>query len=158
MKGTLEFINFASKYESVLDVGCGFGDYLNHITSRIRVGIDICADAIEIARERAGSQYGIRYIEMNLERLPSLFEKGYFKNFQCVIGSDILEHFEKEKAIELLSCCEQIATEALLWFIPVGIHEQDTDPWDLGNDEYQQHRSIWQPEDMLSRGYEVWYY
>ncbi len=181
MKSTLEFVAEASKYESVLDVGCGLGDYLNHITSKTRVGIDICAKAIEIAKERAETEAKerakelakksrkkrtkdrvdeewVRYVEMDLCNLQLYIDKGYFKGFECVIGTDILEHFEKDMALKMLSCCEEIATKCLLWFIPVGVHEQDSDPWNLGNDQYQQHKSVWEPEDMLSRGYEVWYF
>jgi SAM-dependent methyltransferase len=158
MKGTLEFITFVSQYDSVLDIGCGLGDYLNHITCRTRVGIDICTKALEIARDRAGDQEGINYIQMDLDKFPKLCKSGYFGGFQCVIGTDILEHFEKDRAIEILECCEEIATKALLWFIPIGVHEQDSDPWDLGNDQYQKHKSVWEPGDMYSRGYEVWHY
>ena len=153
-----ETIREASKYDSVLDIGCGTGKLIKQIAANRRYGIDACQKAIDIANvvTKVGNSnvlFGCFDLK-NLGEEPKLLDK----SIECVIGIDIIEHFSKEEAIKLIHTCEKIASKCLIFFVPVGNHPQTKDDRGLGNDHYQTHRSTWYPEDMEKLGYEVFHY
>ncbi len=142
----------ASQYESVLEIGCGKGHYIKQVNAKTRVGIDIFEPAIKLAGH---DPCGVQFIKMDASKIVEVFDS---KTFQCIIGFDIIEHFDIERAFSLLAACEIVASECLMFFIPVGNHPQTKDDQGLDNDYYQTHRSSWYPDDMKALGYEVWHY
>lgn len=145
----VRLIEIASEYDSVLDIGCGSGSTIKRINAKERVGIDICHAAIRAARV---NNNGVEFVYENLSELLSI------RTFECVIGVDIIEHFEMDDAIKLLEVCEATATKNLMFFVPVGNHPQIKDDRGFGNNYFQTHRSTWYPEDMEKLGYEVDFY
>jgi SAM-dependent methyltransferase len=150
---TQRIIKEASKYKSVLDVGCGSGRVIKAIKSRDRYGVDVCTKALEAAKE---DNNGVTFRELDLTRV--IHGTDSLPEVECVIGLDIIEHFTKEDAVLLLVHLEGLVSKCLMWFIPVGHHPQFKDDRGFGNDYYQTHRSTWQPEDMERLGYDVWFY
>jgi SAM-dependent methyltransferase len=141
----------ASKYDSVLEIGCSTGKIIAQIKAGTRIGIDACERAISIARsERPRVLYQV--CDLNNTELIGIRE------VECIIGQDIIEHLFKIKARELLRWIETVATKRIILFIPVGYHPQTKDDRGMGNDYYQTHRSTWYPEDMERLGYDVWFY
>ncbi|HEC61905.1 MAG TPA: class I SAM-dependent methyltransferase [bacterium] len=147
-----EIVKEASEYQSVLEVGCGKGHYIRQVRALERAGIDIFKPAIDIANESSG---GIRFIVLDALKMVERFGPN---SFECVIGLDIVEHFDMQNATQLIVQCEVVAAKCVMFFIPVGNHPQTEDDMGLGNDYYQTHRSTWYPEYMRSLGYEVWHY
>jgi ubiquinone/menaquinone biosynthesis C-methylase UbiE len=145
-------IQEASKYNSVLDIGCGAGRLIKRIQAPVRVGIDACQQVIDEANKKNN---GVVFGCLDLIHLDALYPENYI---ECVVGIDIIEHFEKEDAIKLLQECERIASKCLIFFVPVGNHPQTKDDRGFGNDHYQTHRSTWYPKDMKKLGYEVFHY
>jgi len=129
--------------QSVLDVGCGPGTYLNPLPMERKLGLDafpgelheveaptICADA---------SVY-----------LPALRADAY----DAVIALDVVEHLEKEAGLALVAEMVRVAARVVVVFTPDGLHVQDEDPTEMGND-FQIHRSAWTPGDLLGLGFIV---
>ena len=146
-----KLIRLASQYDSVLDIGCGSGSVIKRIRAKHRIGIDACEKAISHANH---GNNGVVFMVGDLLRLPNLISD----KMDCVIGIDIIEHFEKEDAYQLIFDCEDIADMCLMFFIPVGLHPQTKDDRGFDNDYYQTHRSSWYPEDMEELGYTVHYF
>jgi len=143
-----EVLEVASKYNSVLEIGCGEGHILKRIKAQIRIGIDAFRPILE-----KNQIPNIIFINYNLSHgLTKLFLEN---SFECIIGFDIIEHFKKDEAIKIIYECEQIASKCILFFIPVGNHPQTKDDRKMGNDFFQTHRSKWYPEDMQKLGYDV---
>jgi len=144
-------INHASGYHAVLDIGCGPGTHLKKVRAPRRVGIDAWRPEIDLARK--DPQMGLVFLEACIEDMALLFVPD---SFDCVMGIDIIEHFDKDYVLDyLLPTCERIATCGAVFFIPAGVHEQTSDVRGLDNHELQTHRSIWYPADMKQLGYNV---
>jgi len=138
-----------------MDIGCGTGNTLKKIKARHRFGIDACQAAITKARE--GTFIHLDDLTFYCFDLKGL-RKVWKRKVDCIIGIDIIEHFEPEDALCLLKDCEQIATKCLMFFVPVGNHPQTKDDRGFNNHFYQTHRSTWYPQDMVGLGYEVRHY
>ena len=145
-----ELLGHASKFASVLDIGCGPGAHLKQLPVSRRVGIDICPQEIELAKAHEDSFS--TYVVGDIRKLVILFKPNAF---ECVMGIDIIEHFTKEDAFRLIAQCEAVAMYSTAFFVPVGIHVQNRDVRGFGNDEHQTHRSVWYPRDFRSMGYKV---
>lgn len=61
---------------------------------------------------------------------------------------DVIEHLEKDLALEVIELAKQKAYRQLVIYTPMGFMEQDEDGWDLGGDEWQTHRSGWLPNEF----------
>ena len=144
-------ISIASQYDSVLDVGCGTGNILKRIRSDYRIGIDACLKVILQAGRNAND------VIFQCRDLLEI-DFGAWRMFDFVYGVDIIEHFEKDVAIDLISKLESCASKRLVFFIPVGNHPQTRDDRGFNNHIYQTHRSVWHPKDMEDLGYKVWHY
>jgi len=147
-----EIIDKLSEYNSILDIGCGEGNILNQIKSPMKIGIDIFRPILEKNKYKKN----IVFINYDLKkRLGKLFLSNFF---DCTFGFDIIEHFDKKDAINLIKDCEEITSKFILFFIPVGNHPQTKDDRGYGNDYYQTHRSTWYPKEMIDLDYEVDFY
>jgi SAM-dependent methyltransferase len=149
---TKRVIDTVSGYTSVLDIGCGTGNTISRVRALRRYGIDGCAAAISVARQKCND---VIFEIFDLKSLEQFWKHGHV---DCVIGLDIVEHFFPKDAVRLIKACEAIATKHLIFFIPVGKHVQIRDDRGFGNHYYQTHRSTWYPHDMAGLGYEVFHY
>lgn len=81
--------------ERVIDIGCGSGGASRAAAQIVGedgmvVGVDPCARALEVARERTPSDLPIAYVNVNAERMVGIEDKG----FDCAIASMSLEEFQ----------------------------------------------------------------
>jgi len=89
------------KSKTLLDVGCGTGEHLKHLSSDFKcTGIDISAKMIEVARKKVPSaEFRVaNMVEFQLEHkfdvIISLFSSiGYVQNFNNLVKT--LENFQK---------------------------------------------------------------
>nr|WP_140413618.1 hypothetical protein [Marininema halotolerans] len=78
------------------------------------------------------------------------------QSISTVLFNDSLEHFDKEEATKLLEMAERIARKRVVVFTPRGFfHQQNYDFFQLGGEQFQAHRSGWEVEDFINRGYTV---
>ncbi len=134
---------------TVLDIGCGVGETLKEFPCPIKIGVDAHRPYLE------HTKYGEGYIRLHFraERLNKLFLP---KSIDSVTLIDVIEHFEKAVAWDVLRQAEEIATKTVIVFTPKGFFEQlEVDHYDLGGETFQRHRSGWEVEDFQKRGYNV---
>lgn len=147
-KDFLNLINeLLSDSNTVLDVGCGVGETLEKISCPIKIGVDAHRPYLENAR------VGEKFLKLNYraERLRELFLP---KSIDSVTMIDVIEHFEKEDALDILNQVEEIATKKVVIFTPRGFFRQlDIDHYNLGGESFQRHRSGWEVEDFERLGY-----
>ena len=84
---TLKEINWKNK--SVLDVGCGTGDFSFHAAKKggIVTGIDFSSEAIKIAKEKYSHK------NLNFKKIDA--EKGLSGNYDVIVSLGTLEHTTK---------------------------------------------------------------
>ncbi len=104
--------------------------YLEH--RRVRDAVPIHADALQIGE---------------------LFPAGAV---DLVTLLDVVEHFPKESALDLLAQAEAVAARRVVVATPRGAFPQaDHDAYGLGGEDLQQHRSSWEIEDLTRLGFRV---
>lgn len=133
---------------SVLDAGTGIMNSLRGVPVPVRIGLDAHRPYLE-NRVDSGA-VPINAAASELERLfvPNAVD--------LVTAMDVIEHFDRDAAIEFLRQAEQIAARRVVLFTPRGHFPQtELDIFGLGGEELQRHRSEWEPTDLLQLGYRV---
>lgn len=64
-----------------------------------------------------------------------------------VVSCDMIEHLDKADGLTLIKTMQQTA-DAIVLYTPLGFMPQDHDPWGLGGEHWQLHRSGWTPADF----------
>jgi hypothetical protein len=132
---------------SLLDVGCGSDSPVQFLRKRPGrlVGVEGFMPSIEQSRNR-----GIHddYVCVDLANLGDAVEA---RSYDCVLGIDVIEHFEKEQGLALIRDMEKIASRRVVLLTPNGFQPQEGHS---GN-PYQEHRSGWSVEEMRALGFEV---
>jgi len=132
---------------SLLDVGCGFNSPVSSLRQRPKymVGIDGFAPAIEESRAKG--------IHEEYHRMPLLEIGNKFKpeSFDCILASDVIEHFTKEEGISLIEQMERIARKKVIIYTPNGFLPQGEE---YGN-PMQRHLSGWTAREMERLGYRI---
>lgn len=138
---------------SILDIGCGIADYLKYTNNNQRVvGVEPHLPYILKAREVAP---WVEYVNKDaLDFFSSTDEK-----FDCILLIDVIEHLEEDDAIKLVEEAKKHCKGIIFSQIPIGIHEQNEDVWNLGGEFWQTHRSTWVPENIDKLGFsflQIW--
>jgi SAM-dependent methyltransferase len=137
---------YPEEVDSILDLGCGLSCKSQYLKARIKVGVDIHRPYLRIA----GLDYDGTLISYDVTKIQELFLE---KSFDVVLLLDIVEHIEKEYALELIKNCEYIARKAVIIETPSGYIPQNIDIQGHGGDEYQTHRCGWDVQELESLGY-----
>lgn len=133
--------------KSILDVGCGKGRpvaFLNRRRRFFAMGIDIFRPYLLEARALAAHDVLVQGDVRFLPLRP--------RSFDIVLLEEVLEHLERAEGLALIEVMEQIARRQVFITTPVGHHQQheyDGNPW-------QEHRHIWEPDELRALGYRVY--
>jgi len=88
-----------NKESRILDIGCGSGRFLNFLKlsgyENIE-GVDISQEQIELAKNITNKVYAEDCME---------FLKSHENSYDLIVGIDIIEHFNKSEAVEILNLC-----------------------------------------------------
>lgn len=133
---------------SVLDVGTGLMDSLALVPCRVKLGLDAHRPYLLNRRDPDGIP-----INAPAQQLEELFVPDAV---DLVMLIDVVEHFTADAAREVLRQSETVAARLVMLFTPRGEFPQaGFDAFGLGGERYQQHRSAWEPEDLVALGYQV---
>jgi 2-polyprenyl-3-methyl-5-hydroxy-6-metoxy-1,4-benzoquinol methylase len=137
---------------TVLDIGCGMGTTLKELCCPVKIGVDAHRPYLENAKFGKPDQEFIK-LHYKAERLRELFLPDSLDSVTLI---DVIEHFEKEVAFDVLSQAEEIAAKKVIVFTPRGFFKQEeVDHYGLGGESYQRHRSGWEVEDFEGLGYNI---
>jgi len=134
--------------ESLLDVGCGANSPIKEFSKHIprSVGVDGFLPSIETARKQG---IHTEYRQSKLMEVDNLFSE---REFDVVVGLDVIEHFEKPQGLALIQKLEKLARKRVVLFTPNGFVPQEP----VDGNEYQRHLSGWTVEEMKALGYCVY--
>lgn len=127
--------------KSVVELGAGFFDKLSYVHPNVKtkIGIEIFKPYIDNAKYNdcvkiVGNLLDYKNLLVNQE-------------LDTVMMIDVLEHFTKDVSYKLINDLKKDFNKILL-MMPIGVFPQNMDATDLGNDEYQTHRSNWYTYDI----------
>ena len=133
---------------SVLDVGTGLMNSLALVPCPVKIGLEAHRPYLLNRTNRDGIP-----INASAQRLEDLFVPGAV---DLVTLIDVLEHFTPEDALDVLRQSETVAARLVMLFTPRGEFPQaGFDAFGLGGEKYQEHRSAWEPDDLVDLGYRV---
>ena len=128
---------------SVLDVGCGIGQYAERFeTFHAYLGIDIVADYLN--RATVGSH--LIYAKIGAAELSQYFLP---ESFDAVLWFDSLEHLEFDVGVQALKDSIAIARKCVGVFTPYGFLEQTDNVWGGDAGDAQVHKSGWTGDDLV---------
>ncbi|MGD0817567.1 MAG: class I SAM-dependent methyltransferase [Methanomassiliicoccales archaeon] len=136
---------------TVLDIGCGIRPQ-----DFFEPDIHICLDPHEeylnhLAKNLTNEKKRhVMTIKGDWALAPKIFPS---RSVDSLFLLDIIEHVDKEQAIQFLKECEDLVREQIVIFTPLGflpqeLEESGLDGWGLHGGEWQVHRSGWMPEDF----------
>ena len=139
-------INGLGKYNSVLDLGCGFESVLKNFKNSYKFGVDIFEEYILISKNK-----NIHH-EYLLDSVLSNRTLDLIKNFEAVICFDVLEHLSNEESDKLINAIENSSPKFIAFRTPATFVIQD----EYHNNPYQIHKSFIKPEYFRNKGYKVY--
>jgi len=120
---------------SLLDVGCGIGQYADAVSGRY-VGIDLNERYIAYARRRRGNaRRSFRYADVSV--LADEQER-----FHTVLAVDLLHHLDDAAALTLLDQTARLATDQVAIFEPVQEQRAKIGRWIVDHDRGAHMRTL----------------
>jgi hypothetical protein len=133
---------------SVLDVGTGLMRSLDLVDCQVKLGMDVHRPYLEHRAVRDAVPVNASALELERIFVPGAVD--------LVTLIDVIEHFAPEDARAVLAQAERTAARRVVLFTPRGEFPQDDfDAFGLGGEEFQRHRSTWEPETLAALGYRV---
>jgi len=135
------------KSETLLDIGCGENSVVGRLQRKDikKIGLDIFPEAAEKSKKR---NIHDKYICVDALEIDKLFEP---KSIDCVMALDLVEHFEKEKAIELIRKMENISRMAVIFQTPNGFFPQG----EYSGNVHQRHKCGFSSKELKGMGFKV---
>jgi hypothetical protein len=131
--------------ESVLDLGCGRHSFVGILPPKVKkVGVEIYEPYIKEAVESKRLNH---IVKADIKDVS--FKE---KSFDAVVALDVIEHLEKQDALELMRRMERWARRKVVIFTPNGFLEQGP----LEDNPYQRHCSGWDVTFFKDNGYKVY--
>lgn len=95
----------------------------------------------------------VAYLQENLypvHHLPAVVALPQLGMFDTIFLLDVIEHMEKEEALEVIKLAKYHAKKQVVIFTPIGFYKQsyqegDKDAWRMNGTYWQTHRSGWLP-------------
>ena len=131
--------------DTVLDLGCGYGDFINHVIAKRRIALDLWPDFVTHIAP------GIETLVTSLTDLSAL-EDG---TIDYAFASNVVEHVTKEEFASLLACLKKkLSARGRLTLIQPNYRYASAEYFD----DYT-HISIWShvslADFLTANGYEV---
>lgn len=135
--------------DTVLDLGCG----VRPITW-YKAAHHVCVDAHKPYLDIVANAGGYHCLHSTALDAIRAVKAGSVGAIYCL---DMIEHLTREDGHELVRLALMAQPRQIVIFTPVGFLKQEgPDPWGLGGEKWQEHRSGWTPVDFP--GWSVSYY
>jgi len=130
----------------LLDVGCGENSVARHISGiDEKIGIDIFPEAVKKSKE---SGIHNKYFCDDVRKIGELFQP---KSIDCVMAMDLVEHLDKQEALDLIGKMEKIGKKVVIIQTTNGFFPQG----EYASNPCQVHKCGFSVKDFRSRGYKV---
>jgi len=148
-------INWLQKYidaeDEVIDFGCGLMPTTRKLQCKKLIGIDAWPPYIEKLRNEL---IHLEHIYLwHLDLGGTLLSAANSNSTDVSVALDVVEHFEKDAALNLIQEIERIARKRVIILTPNGFLPQEREE----NSEYQRHRCGFIPAEFEEMGYNVFY-
>ena len=141
-----EILNYLDPCDSVLDFGCGMVSATGVIGAR-HLGIDAYSKYLDNLSDRMITMIGT---------VPGVVHMFPDKSWDHVLLLDVLEHLEKEEALEVINKSKSIARKYVFVNTPEGFVEQSAnDDLGHGTNPLQEHKCGFQEWELLQQEFEV---
>jgi len=143
--------------DKVLDLGCGIMQATMYTLEpdRIKCKLVVGVDAYEPYIKRISNIENVVAIHAFTEDIIDGFMD---KSFDIVIALDFLEHLEECEIDVIVGEMERIARKKVIIYTPKEFKKQDTlNPYGMGENELQQHKSLIKDEWLIRKGYTIYY-
>ena len=123
---------------SVLELGCGYGDKLALCRAPVKIGVDAHLTYVMQAVARFGNQaaFFCAVAENFVQHMLP-------QSVDAILFIDFIEHLEANAAETLIRRCKEIARKKIAAFVPEGHCPLTEDVFKTGGDYWQTHRSDW---------------
>lgn len=143
-------IKALKKVRIVLDIGCGIQPQ-RYLTPKVHICCEPFQQYIDHLQKKLPTEGSTSFvvIKSTWEQIINLLPP---KSIDTIFLNDVIEHLEKDKALELLKATESIARVQIAIFTPLGFmpqyHQNGKDAWGLDGGSWQEHKSGWLPSDF----------
>ncbi|MCF8720420.1 hypothetical protein [Nitrospina gracilis] len=151
LETVIRFFSHA-KPRSLLDIGVGFGkigflarEFLDVMMNESYRPTDwkVRIDGIEAFPDYIQGHHKALYDNIHIGDALDVIDG--LERYDAIVLGDSLEHFDKERAWQMLDKCADHCTGYLMIFIPLGEHwEQEA----IYGNEYERHLSFWTREEF----------
>jgi len=138
---------------TVLNLGAGKSDsplseMLRYLPFLLITHVDVWEPDLDVLRAAEHQAESTFFLVHDL-REPLLLASN---SYSVVLGLDVIEHLKRRHALALISEAERIASDRVVFFVPLGpcpsFAADQPNP-------YQEHLSIWTADDLEALGYQV---
>lgn len=140
--------NRIKQTDVVADIGCGIRPQ-TFIEPKHHICFDPHKQYLEHLREKEENNENLALINTDWKGALELIPED---SVETLFLLDVIEHLEKDKALELVEQTKKVITNQMVIFTPFGFieqnHEDEKDAWGLDGGKWQEHKSGWLPEDF----------
>ena len=132
--------------DTVLDLGCGIMQASDDMRARLILGVDIWDKYL----------YYIKDLHPTVRISMSELDRFMDKSYDIVICLDVVEHLDKELALNVIDECKRICRKRAIIYTPSKFDDNMcavSNAWDLGENPHQKHKCLLTKNDFQERGY-----
>lgn len=130
------------------DIGCEIRPQ-EFIESHYHICIDPHKQYLDYVKNKINFSKNYLFINADWFEAVKIFPEN---SFDTIFLLDVIEHLEKDIALNLLEKTKKLITKQIVVFTPLGFveqhHETDKDAWGLDGGKWQEHKSGWLPKDF----------
>lgn len=137
--------------DRVLEFGCGIFMTTEDLKCKSLLGVDAWESYLNIKKN---NQQTLKLDISSIQNLNIFLNNSY----DVVVCIDVIEHLDKDIALEVIKEMIRISRKKVIIFTPDGFAEQEDGlpgTWGHNNPQYQKHRSGWFSSDFENLNFKI---